>query len=152
MWWRMRSSTRTPSIVSFCSSIPVFFLGFVAGSFSDIFDKRRVLVVTQAIYAAGAIYLSIATYCHFVTYFQIVFVALVLGVVSTIEMPTRQSLVSRVVPASELATAIPLTATTFNMARIVGPADRKRAARRLRRGGLLPRQRNQLPRPHLDGA
>jgi MFS family permease len=110
------------AFVSFCSSIPVFFLGFVAGSFSDIFDKRRVLVVTQAIYAAGAIYLAGATYWHFVTYFQIVFVALLLGVVSTIEMPTRQSLVSRVVPASELATAIPLTATTFNMARIVGPA------------------------------
>ncbi len=37
-------------------------------------------------------------------------------------MPTRQSVVSRVVPASELATAIPITAMTFNMARIVGPA------------------------------
>ena len=110
------------AFVSFCSSIPVFFLGFVAGSFSDIFDKRKVLVVTQAIYAVGAIYLAIATWAHFVTYFQIVLVALILGVVSTIEMPTRQSLVSRVVPASELATAIPLTATTFNMARIVGPA------------------------------
>lgn len=110
------------AFVSFCSSIPVFFLGFVAGSFSDIFDKRRVLVVTQAIYAVGAIYLAIATWLHFVTYFQIVFVALLLGIVSTIEMPTRQSVVSRVVPASDLATAIPLTATTFNMARIVGPA------------------------------
>lgn len=110
------------AFVSFCSSIPVFFLGFVAGSFSDIFDKRKVLVVTQAIYAIGAIYLAIATWMHFVTYFQIVFVALILGVVSTIEMPTRQSVVSRVVPASDLATAIPITAMTFNMARIVGPA------------------------------
>ncbi len=110
------------AFVSFCSSIPVFFLGFVAGSFSDIFDKRKVLVVTQAIYAIGAIYLAIATWGHFVTYFQIVFVALLLGVVSTIEMPTRQSVVSRVVPVGDLPTAIPLTATTFNMARIVGPA------------------------------
>ncbi len=66
------------AFVSFCSSIPVFFLGFIAGSFSDIFDKRKVLVITQAIYAAGAIYLAIATWMHFVTYFQIVFVGAVI--------------------------------------------------------------------------
>lgn len=110
------------AFVSFCSSIPVFFLGFVAGSASDVFDKRKVLVITQLIYAAGAIYLSIATWRHFVTYSQVVLVALLLGIVSCIEMPTRQSLVSRVVPTSDLATAIPVTAMTFNFARIVGPA------------------------------
>jgi MFS family permease len=120
--FRLTGDEAQLAFVSFCSSIPVFFLGFAAGSLSDVFDKRRVLVVTQLIYAAGAIYLAIATWQHFVTYFQIVFVALLLGVVSCLEMPTRQSVVSRVVPASDLATAIPVTAMTFNMARIVGPA------------------------------
>jgi predicted MFS family arabinose efflux permease len=49
-------------------------------------------------------------------------VALVLGAFAAIEMPTRQSVVSRVVPPEDLPVAIPINALTFNMARLVGPA------------------------------
>jgi len=110
------------AFVSFCSSIPVFFLGFVAGSLTDVVDRRKLLIISQLLYAAGAIYLAIATWRGFVTYYQIVFVALLLGFVASFEMPARQSIVSRVVTKQDLATAIPLTAMTFNAARIVGPA------------------------------
>jgi MFS family permease len=49
-------------------------------------------------------------------------VALILGAVAALEMPTRQSIVSRVVPPEDLPIAIPINALTFNMARLVGPA------------------------------
>jgi MFS family permease len=109
-------------LVSFCSSIPVFVFGFLAGAMADRYDKRLLMIVTQLIFAAGAIYLAIATWGHFVTFPQIVLVALLLGVVSTVEMPTRQSIVSRVVPPEDLASAIPITGLTFNASRIVGPS------------------------------
>ncbi len=110
------------ALVSFVSSMPVFVLGLAAGSVADMFDKRRMLVITQALYAAGAIYLAIATEFKFVQYWQIVAVAFLLGVVSCIEMPTRQSVLSRVVPPEVLAAAVPVQAMTFNVARIFGPA------------------------------
>jgi MFS family permease len=109
-------------LVSFCSSFPVFLLGFLAGTIADRYDKRKLMIVTQLIFAVGAIYLAIATWSHFVTYTQIVVVALILGTVSTVEMPTRQSIVSRVVPPEDLGTAIPITGLTFNASRIVGPS------------------------------
>ncbi|MDR3688870.1 MAG: MFS transporter [Fimbriimonas sp.] len=108
--------------VSFCSSVPVFIFGFVAGTLADAFNKRTVLIVTQAIFAIGALYLAIATQYRFVQYWQIVTVAFLLGLVSCVEMPTRQSVVSRVVPADDLAAAVPVNAMTFNVARIFGPA------------------------------
>lgn len=109
------------AFVTFCGSIPVFFFGFFAGSMTDAFDKRKMLVLTTAIFAMGSLYLAVATQWNFVQYWQIVAVSLVLGAVSCVEMPTRQSIVSRVVPPEVLASAVPVNAMTFNVARIVGP-------------------------------
>jgi MFS family permease len=108
--------------VSFCASFPVFLLGFFAGTLADAFDKRLVLVVTQAVFAVGAFLLAALTHFHVVQYWQIVSIAALLGVVSSVEMPTRQSVVSRVVPADVLAAAIPVNSLTFNVARVLGPA------------------------------
>lgn len=110
------------ALVGFCASLPVFLFGFIAGSMSDVYDKRKSLILAQFLYFLGATYLAIATWSHFVTFGQILLVASLLGIVATYEMPIRQSVVSRVVPAEDLPAAIPITAMTFNSARILGPA------------------------------
>lgn len=110
------------SFIAFCNSFPVFIFGFLLGYLADTMNKRTVLMVTQGIYALGAFFLAIATYQGFVQYWHIVAVALILGLVSCVEMPTRQSIVSRVVPPEDLAAAVPINAMTFNVARIFGPA------------------------------
>jgi len=120
--YRLTQDESKLAFVSFCSSIAVFLFGFLAGSFADAFNKRVVLIVTQVIFAIGAFYLAVATYYRFVQYWQIALVALLLGLVSAIEMPTRQSIVSRVVPPEVLPLAVPVNALTFNVARILGPA------------------------------
>ena len=110
------------AFVSFARNLPVLVLGLFAGSFSDQFNKRTVLIWTQVIFAVCGIYLAAATYSGFITYLQILFIAFLTGIVSSIEMPTRQSIVSRVVPIEELSAAVPVNAMTFNVARIFGPA------------------------------
>lgn len=110
------------ALVSFAWNVPVLFLGLFAGSFSDRFDKRAVLIWTQVFFTCTAFYLALATYFGFVQYWQIVAVSFLNGFVSCIEMPTRQSIVSRVVPVEELAAAVPINSMTFNVARILGPA------------------------------
>ena len=120
--YQMTGDESKLGFVSFCSSVPVFVFGFVAGTLADAFNKRTVLIIAQAIFAAGALYLAISTQWKFVQYWQIVTVSLLLGVVSCVEMPTRQSIVSRVVPPEDLGAAVPVNAMTFNVARIFGPA------------------------------
>jgi len=120
--YQMTQDETKLSFIAFCNSFPVFIFGFVLGYLSDTMNKRRVLVVTTALYAVGAMYLAIATYYKFIEYWHIVAVALITGLISCIEMPTRQSIVSRVVPPEDLAAAVPINAMTFNVARIVGPA------------------------------
>jgi MFS family permease len=120
--YNLTHMARSLAFVSFANSAPVLFFGLFAGSFSDHFDKKIVLIWTQVIFALTAGYLAVATYFGFVQYWHILVVALINGLVSCVEMPTRQSIVSRVVPLEDLAAAVPVNAMTFNVARIFGPA------------------------------
>jgi len=109
------------AFITFCSAIPVSLFGPVAGTFADAFHKKAVLIAAQLCFSAGALFYLIATHFGFIQYWHFVLVASLLGLVSTIEMPTRQSMVSRVVPVDDISSAVPLAGMTFNLARVVGP-------------------------------
>lgn len=108
--------------VSFCGSAPVALIGLFAGTVADMFDKRVVLCIAQVLFGLGALMLGVSTQYHVIAYWQIIGVALMFGIVGSFEGPTRQSVVSRVVPPEDLAAAIPINALTFNFARVVGPS------------------------------
>lgn len=110
------------AFVTFCSMMPTSLFGPFAGVLTDMLNRRVVLVITQAIFGAGALFLAAASFYGFIQYWHIVVVALVSGFASTVEIPTRQSLVSQVVPPEDLAAAVPLNAMTFNLARVLGPS------------------------------
>jgi MFS family permease len=110
------------ALVNFCWSMPVAILGLISGTLADTFHKQKVLVYTHVVYSMLSLFLAVGTFGGWVQYWMIPTVALVLGTIASVEMPTRQSIVSRVVPAEDLATAVPLNAMTFNVARILGPA------------------------------
>jgi MFS family permease len=120
--YRLTGSEAALALVSFCSSVPVFLFAFLAGTLSDSFDKRKVLTIAMLCLSAASLFMSAATFFGFVQYWHIVVVALFVGLVGCVEMPTRQSIVSRVVPAQDLPAAVPVNAMTFNVARIFGPA------------------------------
>jgi MFS family permease len=109
-------------LVAFCGMAPVSIIGPFAGILSDTMDRKRVMMVSQALFGVGALFLAYATYNKFVQPFHIVAVATLFGVVGAFEMPARQSTLSRVVPPEDLPAAVPLNAMTFNTARIFGPA------------------------------
>lgn len=108
-------------LVVFCGQIPVLLIGPVAGILPDLLNRKWVLVGCQLTFSAGSFYLAAAIHFGFIHYTHIIAVATVLGIVGAIEMPTRGAVLSRVVPAEDLPSAIPLNALTFNLARVVGP-------------------------------
>lgn len=110
------------SLVGVMGMLPISLFGPFAGSFADMFNRRRVLILMQAIFAVSALFLASAIYFGFIQYWHVLACALVNGMAGCIEMPTRQSIVSKVVPPEELPRAIPLNAMTFNLARLLGPA------------------------------
>src|SRR2546423_260780 len=102
--------------------LPLLLLGAWAGALADRRDKRRVLVVTNA----GAAVIALATAVLVSTGHRSITVlaamALLLGVTSAFEMPTRQSLVGQLVEPPDLPSAIGLNGAIMTGSRMAGSA------------------------------
>ena len=109
-------------LVTALQFLPMLLFALFAGTFVDRFPKRRVLLVTQSILAVLAVALATLTLTDAVRYWHICALAVLLGLVNTIDMPTRQAFFVEMVGREDLMNAIGLNSTIFNLARIVGPA------------------------------
>ena len=101
---------------------PALFLAPIGGVLADRFDKRGLLLITQAFAMLQAATLFGLTFSGVVEIWHIQVLALILGVTSAFDMPVRQSFVAEVVPREDLLQAIALNSASFNLARVVGPA------------------------------
>jgi MFS family permease len=101
---------------------PVLFLGLFGGLIADHLPKRRTLLVTQAVAMLLALVLFALTATHTVQVGHIVGLALLLGCVNAIDMPTRQAFAIEMVGRRDIGNAVALNSAVFNGARVVGPA------------------------------
>ena len=115
-------SEQALGLMTFIGAAPMFFLSPFGGWLADRANKRAVLVVCQALFALSAFFLAFAVWQGFASFWLITVIAFINGCTSVVEIPTRQSMISNIVPAEDLASALPLSAGTFNTARILGPA------------------------------
>jgi MFS family permease len=85
-------------------------------------DKRKLLMVANAAFAITAIIFAILVASGVVVLWQVFLFAALLGIANAIETPVRQAFVSELVELRLLPNALALSAATFNIARIGGPA------------------------------
>jgi MFS family permease len=108
--------------VSALQFLPMLFLSLFTGPFIDYFDKRRIIIWTQAALMALAFVLSLLVWTGTVQYWHIIILATLLGVVNTIDMPARQAFIMDMVGKEDLMNAVALNSSIFNAARAIGPA------------------------------
>lgn len=91
------------------------------GAIADRWPRRRVLMGTQAAAGMLALVLWALTLFNVAQLWEVYVLALLLGIVNAVDMPTRQAFVSEMVPNDYLLNAISLNSAQFNASRIVGP-------------------------------
>ena len=101
---------------------PTLILGLAGGLIADRFPKRSILVVTQTVMALLAAALAVLVATGLVELWHVYLIALGSGIATAVDMPTRQSFVSELVPSDDLVNAVALNAALFNAGRVVGPA------------------------------
>ncbi|MGY1783857.1 MFS transporter [Geodermatophilus sp. SYSU D00698] len=101
---------------------PTLLLSMYGGVLADRYDKRRVLVVTQALMGLLALGLGTLVATGAVALWHVFVLAGALGCVSAVDAPVRQAFVSEMVGGDLLANAVGLNSTIFNGARLVGPS------------------------------
>jgi MFS family permease len=94
------------------------FSGFAA----DYFDRRKLLMVTQAAMGLCALGLGLLTVTGLVQLWQVYVFAFLHGCTAAFDAPARQTFVSDLVGETDLPNAVALNSTSFNAARMVGPA------------------------------
>lgn len=101
--------------------LPGLVLGPFGGSLADRFPKRRILMFTQTVGAIDSLTLGTLVITGHAQLWMVFMIAFVDGVVTSIDNPARQAMVSEIVPPQCLPNAIGLNSTSFNTARLLGP-------------------------------
>lgn len=94
----------------------------LTGYAADHLDRRKLLFATQATMGALALGLGILTVTGLVQPWHVYLFAFLLGCVTAFDAPARQTFVSELVGEADLSNAVALNSTSFNAARMIGPA------------------------------
>jgi MFS family permease len=94
----------------------------VTGWVADRFDRRKVLMTTQATMGVLGLLLGLLTVTGAVQLWHVYIFALLLGCTAAFDAPARQVFVSALVDRDNLSNAVALNSTSFNIARMIGPA------------------------------
>ncbi len=102
--------------------LPVLLLGAYGGVLADRFDKRHILLITQAAYGIVALTLWALVAFDLVQLWMVYTLSLASGVVTAIDNPSRQSFYVEMVGEDHVRNAVSLNSAAFTGSRVVGPA------------------------------
>jgi MFS family permease len=120
--YRLTGSSFAVGLVTLAQQGPGLFIGPVAGALADRHSRRAILVSVHTVMIVPSLLLGALTLSGQVEAWQVVALALVMGVCRGFEIPARQSFIPALVDRDDLPNAVALNSALFNSARLVGPA------------------------------
>src|SRR5580765_1949229 len=101
---------------------PVVVFSMFSGVVADVWNRRRMMLLTQTGAAVISLGLALLTF-HGLSAVWPLYVLTALGAsISTFDLPARQALVPTLIPREHLPNAISMNAIMFQTASVVGPA------------------------------
>ena len=123
--WLMTVLTTSPLLIALmqtAASLPVLFLGLLAGATADIYERRRLLIFWQCWMLASVAVLAVLTFFGVITPVMLLLFTFLLNIGSAMNNPAWQAIVPELVPREEIPNAVTLNAASNNIARALGPA------------------------------
>jgi MFS family permease len=108
-------------LIGLARAIPGLALTLIAGAVADRTDRRRLLLLTQAVMSVNASLLALVTLAGVVTLFDVMLAAAVQSAAFAFDAPGRHSMLPRLVPSRAISSAIGLQSAAFNSAQVIGP-------------------------------
>lgn len=118
---QLTHSAAAVGVLAVCQFAPFAVLGLAGGVVADRFDRRRTLLVTQAIPIVLASTLAGLAWSGRVTAWEVDLLAALYGLVLVVDTPARQAFTVEMVGRRELPNAVALNSSLFNASRIIGP-------------------------------
>lgn len=109
-------------LVGLVRVLPIVVFSLIAGTAADVFDRRKLMLVTQTGGAIVAGTLAVLAFHGVHTLWPIYLLAAVGGAVGAFDPPARHALVPMLVPREDLPNAISLNTVMVQAALVMGPA------------------------------
>ena len=122
--WLVLQLTNSPfwlGFDGFMSTAPGLLLTLAGGVFADLMDRRKLLIYTQIVAGLAALTLGILVATHVVQVWMILCLSFVTGCCLALAGPSYMALVFDLVGREDLANAVALNSTQFQLARVLGP-------------------------------
>ncbi len=101
---------------------PMTIVSVFGGAMADRFPRRRNIMWSQSAAALFAALLGVLDHLGIVTLWHVLVLGAAQGSALAINMPSRQALISEIVPESNLMNAISVNNAAMNLTRVIGPA------------------------------
>ena len=107
---------------SFAMAAPAWALTLVGGILADRADRRLVIASCQSIQMFCPIALIVLLLTGTVEPWMVIVLSAVVGVTDALSIPSFNSIVPSIVEHDQIASALALNSTQFNLSRVLGPA------------------------------
>ena len=108
-------------IIGFSNTLPTLLFALPAGVLVEHWDKRKTVILFQAIMSIQAFGLAYLAYTGRIQIWHIVFLAFFYGSAVAVEVTARQAMLIELAGREALSSAIALQTTAFNLGRVLGP-------------------------------
>jgi MFS family permease len=121
--YRLTNSAMMLGVIGFVNQIPAFILSPIAGVYADRWNRRPMLMCTQAMLMLQSLTLAGLVLSGAVEVWHLLALAFFSGLVNAFDAPARQSFVFDMIEQKEdLGNAIALNSAIFNGSRLIGPS------------------------------
>jgi MFS family permease len=118
--WELTGSGAYLGIMSFCRAFPILVFTLFGGALADRLERGKLMQVTQTFAMMLALLLALLVFTGVVQVWHVLAIAALRGVMLSVNLPTRQALLSDIVDREHLSNAIALNSATMNLTRIIG--------------------------------
>ena len=107
-------------MVSFAA--PMTVVSLVGGALADRFPKKNLIIISQSANAVMTFVLAMMDASGMIWFGAVLIIGVINGSMMAINMPSRQAIISDIVPENKLMNAVALNNSAMNLTRIIGPA------------------------------
>jgi MFS family permease len=123
--WLVLELTNSPlllGVTGLTFAAPTIALTLLGGVIADRADRRRIMIFSQSASALNFLLLATLIVSGWIALWQVMALAFVSGCVRAFDRPSRMALLPQMVPKEDIANAVAVGGTIWQLNRLVGPA------------------------------
>src|SRR6516165_9896480 len=119
--WEVTQSTVLVALITVARSLPMLFIGTIAGVVGEVLNRKRLLVIQLLVMAASSAVLCALAFSAQIRVWHIALGGIVAGIVWAMELAVRRRMIGEVVTPDQVGPAVAFDSLTNSFARVLGP-------------------------------